>query len=209
MSWRLFVLALVLLPPVPAPAGICSGKVLELLQRWREVPTEGARAVEVSHRPFESRLTEFYAGRTPGPEYVGGEGRIYTQPDARPGLALKRWKRDRLPDFADGVDFLVAGRELVDSMPELHRRLEVVRIQERGPDWILREFRANSKPLADVFQTDPWARAALSDLRRTCNRYQARSPIIQRLQRMLMTTPPSVNLHWDASARKVLLIDGF
>jgi hypothetical protein len=195
--------------PTLARAGPCAGKVLEYVQEWRKTASMEAHGVQVSTLPFETKLKEFLRGRAEGPIYEGGEGRVHTQPDVQHSRALKQWFPNRIQDFANGVDFLIAAQEQYSKIPGISGRLEVVRIYERGPDWIVREFRAHTRPLKDVIGNDLVARQTWQELRRLANSHQARGGAVQRLQRMLMANPVSINLHWDPQARKVLMIDGF
>jgi hypothetical protein len=193
-------------PGAPSFAA-CTDKVRTFLEEWRRVHPEEAAEVSKSAESAEARLADFKRGGE-GPTYSGAEGSIHTSP-LSPDRALKIWFPHRLADFRDGVDFLIVTRKTVEKIPEMAQKLKVVRVLERGDGWIVREFFQESRPLADVLESEPAAKQALNETVKLANRYQSKGPMMQRLQRMLMAKPPSVNLHWDAVTQQIVLIDGF
>jgi hypothetical protein len=140
--------------------------------------------------------------------YHGGEGDVYVVPE-RPDVALKIWKPARVGDFDASVNFLVAMRWIVETDPVISQHVRVVRILEKGPKWIVREFVKESIPLRDAIARSPEARSAFDAL---VTNYLIRHPqneVLRYLKLKLLAKPISENLHWDPASLRIVIIDGF
>jgi hypothetical protein len=141
-----------------ARAGVCTEADIKYILEWRATAKMETNGVQASTKPFPAKLAEFMRGQS--------EGRVHTHATAQPARGLKQWYPDRIHDFADGVDFLIAADELFQKIREISRGLDVARVYERGPDGIVR----------DVVATDLRTRQAgrNSSVRPTTSRPEAR-----------------------------------
>jgi hypothetical protein len=208
-----FLLALAGTWPMQSAQGSCGPWVQRFLNEWKALhPEEAANAtakVEVSAVPAEQRLNAFRQGLE-GPAVPvgeGTEGRVFTNL-LTPDRALKIWKGKAIKYMAAGVDYLVAARAKVQSVPELASRMRVVQVYERGPGWIVREYIAESRPLQEAFATDPLVRNAVNDMRRLLPGPQSNGAV-EKIRQMITRNPISPNLHWDPATKQIVLIDGF
>jgi hypothetical protein len=132
----------------------------------------------------------------------GGEGKIFLS-SKYPDKALKRWFSSQLLKFEKSIDLLDGARRMIENDPELKKYIEVVKIYEKGNDWILRDFYSFSYELRNALKSEEEARivydrviALLSD---TTDFY-----LMKVLQKLIDT---SYNLHWDANFNKIIIID--
>lgn len=94
--------------------------------------------------------------------------------------------------------------------PQLQKDIKVVRVHERGPDWIVRDFDANSLELKAAGAD---AQAARVRLVQELEKLSLQSPggklsgQLGGLLAKLRREPPSANLHWSPSTQKILIID--
>jgi hypothetical protein len=120
-------------------------------------------------------------------------------------LALKRWFRSRIKDMGESLRLLDKAREGVEANPKLKADIEVVRIHERGTDWVVRDFDPTLEPLRQAVSSEPAAAAAraraIAELEGTTD------PVLKNLLGKLKKDPPSANLHWSRAEEKILVID--
>jgi hypothetical protein len=122
-------------------------------------------------------------------------------------IALKRWFKSRLGDMPASLSKLRQVRADVESHPKLSADIEVVKIHEEGPDWILRDFDANSLELKAGPAEAQAARArAITELE-TQRSNGGLSAMLADLLHKLKKQPPSANLHWSPSKQKIVVID--
>lgn len=154
---------------------------------------------------FYDRLQAFRGNQdlTFDPKMHGREGQIYTS-DRYPDRALKRFFRPLSGNPWDGVKTLENARERVKSNPRLDPHLEVVQIYEKGDDWIVRDFDPASKPIKHVLD-NPEVKAAVEATIRELQSLP--DPSLEKILHKLNRTPPSENLHWSPSRKKIFLID--
>jgi subtilisin family serine protease len=169
-------------------------------------------------KAFLERLRAFRGNENPHPPkgFAGGEGQLYHS-DLTPDRALKRWYTDRITDKKDSpgkptsVQLLRDAAKLVDANPELAKHLEVVRIHEEGPDWIVRDFDPDSVEARDPgLQEKERANAAISaslQLLRMMQKQQPQNKALRTLLSRLSSLPPSANVHWAHEAGRILIID--
>ncbi|HEX3476085.1 MAG TPA: DUF4157 domain-containing protein [Kofleriaceae bacterium] len=158
-----------------------------------------------NNAPFRTRLNAFRGSDNLAPDYSGGEGRVFAADGQL--MALKRWFRSRLGDMAESLSKLRQVRADVEANPRLSADVDVVRIYEEGPDWILRAFDPNSVELKSGPAEAQAARArAIAELEAQRSR-GGLSPMLADLLGKLRREPPSANLHWSPSRRKILVID--
>ncbi|HEU4325326.1 MAG TPA: hypothetical protein VFS21_19440 [Roseiflexaceae bacterium] len=133
----------------------------------------------------------------------GGEGQVFPS-EIHPGLALKRWFDKRIRDLDLSIQKLEQTKAAVDNDPRLSADLEVVKIYERGEDWILRDFDASSNVLKD-FLDNPEVAASRQRLIRLLE--GTTDPMLRDVLGKLKKNPPSANLHWSEDLGKILIID--
>lgn len=138
---------------------------------------------------------------TPG--LRGGEGQLFTSPKA-PDVALKRWYENRVNDMDLSIRKLEDVRDAVDNNPNLVNDVDVVRIYERGSDWVKRDFDPDSVPLKNAL-ADPDVVEAKTRVMKELERSQDES--LRSLAKKLSRDPPSANLHWSPAKNKILVID--
>ncbi|HMG13023.1 MAG TPA: hypothetical protein VK571_07605 [Gemmatimonadaceae bacterium] len=122
-------------------------------------------------------------------------------------IALKRWFHARLGDMPASLSKLRQVRADVESHQKLSADIEVVKIHEEGPDWILRDFDPNSLELKAGPAEAQAARArAITELEAQRSN-GGLSAVLADLLRKLKKQPPSANLHWSPSKQKIVVID--
>lgn len=152
---------------------------------------------------FKKKLADFRGSDdlTMKRSMAGGEGQIFLS-DKYPNLALKRWFKSSPHPFTDSVSRLETARTVVDGNAQLSKDMSVVKIHEKGSDWILRDFDRSSVPIGD----------AVGD----ANVAAARQRAIDALKTMPGETAQellkklegnSANIHWSAAAGKLVVID--
>ncbi|HEY8378159.1 MAG TPA: RHS repeat-associated core domain-containing protein, partial [Nannocystis sp.] len=171
----------------------------------QQYPSDWKKFDPAYHEAFKKRLREFRGNDNLKYDYFGGEGRIFKGRDKT--MALKRWYQSRLGDMKRSLERLEHARADVEANPQLSRDIEVVKIHEKGADWILRDFDPKSLELKKAGPEAQAARrramAALEDLRK-----QGRlTPDLNDLLGKLRSQPPSANLHWSDTKGKILVID--
>lgn len=121
--------------------------------------------------------------------------------------ALKRWFKSRLGDMPASLSKLRQVRADLESNPKLSADVEVVKIYEEGPDWILRDFDPNSIELKAGPTEAQAARArAITELEAQRSS-GGLSPMLADLLNKLKKQPPSANLHWSSIKEKIVVID--
>jgi hypothetical protein len=154
---------------------------------------------------FRARLNAFRGNENLNPNYSGGEGRVFAADGKL--TALKRWFKSRLGDMPASLSKLRDARSAVESHPELHADVDVVKIYEVGPDWILRDFDPNSVELkagpAEAQAARVRAIAELEAQRSSGGLSSALTDLLNKLKKQ----PPSANLHWSPSKGKIVVID--
>ena len=157
------------------------------------------------NQAFKDRLAAFRASTNLEPDYSGGEGRVFAADGQL--VALKRWFQSRLGDMAESLSKLRQVRADVEAHPKLAADVDVVKIYEEGPDWILRDFDANSVELksgpAEAKAAQQRAISELEALRST----GGLTPMLADLLKKLKKIPASANLHWSPSKAKIVVID--
>jgi hypothetical protein len=154
---------------------------------------------------FRPRLNAFRGNENLTPDYSGGEGRVFAADGKL--TALKRWFKSRLGDMPASLSKLRQVRADVESHSKLSADVDVVKIYEEGPDWILRDFDPNSVELKAGPAEAQAARArAITELEAQRSS-GGLSPMLADLLSKLKRQPPSANLHWSASKGKIVVID--
>jgi hypothetical protein len=154
---------------------------------------------------FIRELQRFRDGADLGfnPLMHGSEGQIFLSA-SRPGLCMKRFF-SRVSNPWIGVSYLEQARLQVEADPKFDRYISIVKVHERGLDWIIRDFDTTSRPLRDVLQYVPDAALARKELIK--NLSGTRDPLMIKILKKLTRDPISENLHWSPISRKILLID--
>jgi hypothetical protein len=196
--------------PASAQAGKCSVAIMQLLEEVRAKYPDHLEGAARSSESADSRLKRFHGSAAPGPNYSGHEGVVHTSP-GDPHHAVKVWKGETRELFTDAVDFLVLADKTIAAIPEVTMNFRVVKVLERGDHWIYREFVKDSMPLEEAIRVNAAAKTAYDRAVKLINTQASRtkSPVLKRIRSMLMTQPPSINLHWDIKAQQIVLIDGF
>jgi hypothetical protein len=154
---------------------------------------------------FKDRLAAFRGNANLEPNYSGGEGRVFAADGKL--IALKRWFQSRLGDMAESLSKLKQVRGDIEAHPKLGADVDVVKIYEEGPDWILRDFDANSVELkAGPAEAEAARARAITELE-ALRSNGGLSPMLADLLKKLKKQPPSANLHWSPSKGKIVVID--
>jgi hypothetical protein len=178
-------------PPKPAPSSY---------------PKSWSKFIADLNEAFKQRLNQFRGNNDLEPTFnKGGEGRVFAADGKL--IALKRWFASRINDMPRSLQLLRDARAAIEPDPKLNGVLEVVKIEQTGPDWILRDFDPNTVELGDT-EADPGAQAARS---RAIAELQARqragglSEILRNVLKKLNKN--SDNLHWSDAKQKIIIID--
>ena len=149
-------------------------------------------------------MTEFNGGNLDGPTHLrGGEGQLFLSENA-PDLALKRWFEPRLGDMNESVRRLEVLSDAVKANPALSKHIEVVKVHERGSDWILRDFDPDSIPLKSALKDSHVSSVhqnAMSALK------GSNDEMLNMVEKRMNRNPPSANIHWSPTKQKILIID--
>jgi hypothetical protein len=192
-------------PPVPEPQPQPEPPRPEPISL--NFPKSWNKFVADLNQAFRQRLNQFRGNNDLEPDFSGGEGRIFASEGKF--TALKRWFQARLVDMPRSIGLLEDARSAIEPDPKLNNILEVVNIEEKGPDWILRDFDPNTVELKGA-GGDPAAQSAraraIAELE---SRRQAGSinDILENVLKKLKKEPPSANLHWSAAKQKIIVID--
>ncbi len=154
---------------------------------------------------FTARLKAFRGTDNLTPDYSGGEGRVFAGDGKM--TALKRWFKARLSDMPASLSKLRQVRADVEANPKLRADIDVVKIHEEGPDWILRDFDPNSIELKAGPVEAQAARTRAITALETQRSEHGLSTELADLLRKLKKEPPSANLHWSPSRNKIVVID--
>jgi hypothetical protein len=156
---------------------------------------------------FKERLRAFRGNDELGPDYSGSEGRIFAAKGK--SVALKRWFSNRLSDMPASLSKLEAVAADVSSNSVLGKHVEVVKIHEKGPDWILRDFDIETVELRSVVDAANVASVrsqVMAELERL-ERSGGLSPMLADLLKKVRKVPPSANLHWSVAKQRIVVID--
>ena len=118
--------------------GVGTAKQTGLPRSWDKFEPTG-------NAEFQARLEAFRGSNNLNPTFAGGEGRIFAADGKL--TALKRWFNVRLGDMPASIGKLRQVKVDVEMHAKLKADVDVVRIHEQGPDWILRDFDPNSVEL--------------------------------------------------------------
>ncbi len=182
-------------------AGESTKRVEVLPKSWRNFDPQHNEA-------FLERLRAFRGNDLLKEDFSGGEGRIFAADGKE--TVLKRWYSKRLRDLDQSVAKLEEMQQELTRFPHLQKDITVVRVHERGPDWIVRDFDANSLELKAAGAE---AQAARVRLVQELEKLSLQSPggklagELGGLLAKLRREPPSANLHWSPSLQKILIID--
>ena len=122
-------------------------------------------------------------------------------PGADRTTALKRWYANRLQDMPASLQKLRDVQAAVQGNPELSAHVEVVKIHETGPDWIIRDWVDDSRPIGESPGGEAARTAAIDALQRKGSLSPIEQDLLGKLQR------GSDNLHWSPSRGKIVIID--
>ncbi|HUQ01166.1 MAG TPA: hypothetical protein VM261_01665, partial [Kofleriaceae bacterium] len=156
---------------------------------------------------FKARLRSFRGNDELAADFSGGEGRIFAAKGR--SVALKRWFSDRLGDMPESLSKLEALATDMASNPVLGKHVEVVKIHEKGTDWILRDFDIETVELRSVVDAASVASVrnqVLAELERL-ESGGGLSPMFADLLRKVRKVPPSANLHWSFAKQRIVVID--
>jgi hypothetical protein len=134
----------------------------------------------------------------------GGEGKLFRS-KIYEDKTLKRWFSSQLYKFDKSVDLLDGTRRMIVNDPELNKYIKVVKIYEKGQDWILRDYFQYSYELRQAIKREMQAKISYEkvlDLLKNTNDYYLQV-VFERLDR----AKPSANMHWDAKLNKIIIID--
>jgi hypothetical protein len=156
---------------------------------------------------FRLRLQRFRGNDVLDPDFSGGEGRIFASEGKL--TALKRWFQSRLADMPESLRLLRDVRSAVESDPKLNSVIDVVKIHEKGPDWILRDFDLNTVELKGASGDASAQGARVKAIAQLESKQKAGglSDELANLLKKLKKEPPSANLHWSAEKGKIIVID--
>ncbi|OQW50854.1 MAG: hypothetical protein A4S09_11040 [Proteobacteria bacterium SG_bin7] len=146
----------------------------------------------------------------------GGEGQIFLS-SSQPFLALKRFFRREKQDPWYGIRLLEDARASIESKDELSNLIEIARVYEKGSDWVLRDYDSSSVPLKQILHDYDSSSVPLEQILHALavktrggalrNLYNSKEPALIRLKNMLERNPPSINVHWSRSKKKILIFD--
>ena len=175
-----------------------------------EVPKSWEKFNSEYHAEFKARLHEFRGDENLNPPdgFRGGEGQLFFSEKA-PSLALKRWFKSRRGEMGKSIQLLDDVGAAIESNPKLKADIDVVKIQERGGDWVLRDFDPDSVPLGELL-SDKSVSAARTRVIAELEGMQSKgglSDVLANLLKKLSREPPSDNIHWSPSTDKILVID--
>jgi hypothetical protein len=94
--------------------------------------------------------------------------------------------------------------DAVKANPALSKRIEVVKVHDRGTDWILRDFDPDSIPLKSALKDSHVSsihQGAMSELK------GSQDDMLKMLEKRMNRNPPSANIHWSPTKEKILIID--
>jgi hypothetical protein len=168
-----------------------------------EVPSSWKKFDPKHHAEFKEKLQEFRGNEKLEPQFSGGEGRIFLS-GLKPFQALKRWFMKRLKDMPDSIKKLEDAKKAVEADAALKKDVDVVKMHEKGSDWIRRDFDPTSIPLKDALG-DANASAARARVLEALK--DTKDPILKDFLKKLEREPPSENLHWSTNQQKILIID--
>jgi hypothetical protein len=171
-----------------------------------EVPKSWSKFKAEFHELFKARLKTFRGNDELAPDFGGGEGKIFSNGSK---FALKRWFAKILDSgkAEEGIKLLEDAKADVDANPNLANDVEVVKIHEKGPDWILRDFDPMSVELRDGGSAAEAARTrAIAELEAMRKRGEL-TEVLKDILKKLKKEPPSANLHWSPSKGKIIVID--
>ncbi|NHZ82061.1 hypothetical protein F2P44_22680 [Massilia sp. CCM 8695] len=133
-----------------------------------------------------------------------GKGLLFLS-ENNPNIALKRWYQKRISDLNESATILEDAGRVVRRDPALKNTLDVAKVYEKGPDWVLRDFYPDSLHLKDALD-NPKAASALERTRNGLagNQHPALLDLAKRLNR----PKPSANFHWSPANEKIIWIDG-
>ncbi len=131
----------------------------------------------------------------------GGEGQLFesTVTDEK---VLKRWFESRVDDMPESVKLLEDARVIIEENASLKELVDVVTVDERGADWIIRGFDRKSIPLKSAVSdqmVDKIRQSAIELLSKE------ESELAKNILKKL--TKNSANLHWSPKTQKILIID--
>jgi hypothetical protein len=132
---------------------------------------------------------------------AGGEGQIFLS-DKVPGRGLKRWFKNSPYKFEDSVKRLEQAQAVVDANPNLKKAMSVVRIYEKGSDWIVRDYDTGSVPIGEAIK-DPNVAAIRQQAINALS--GSKDPMAVEILKKLGNN--SANIHWSAEQGKLLIID--
>jgi hypothetical protein len=159
---------------------------------------------------FKKRLLDFRQklDLSMDTKFSGQEGQIF-ESEVEAGVCLKRWFKKALDKMPESIRLLEEAHAEIQSDPKLRDLIEIVRIHERGEDWILRDFEFDSIPLSKALG-DPKVSSVRASL---FKELQARQRVEGTLSKALgdllkkLGEPPSANVHWSPTKKKCVVID--
>ena len=168
------------------------------------IPANWNRFDQAQDQQFIERLRQFQGednlDLTRPSGFAGGEGQLFFS-SAQPDQALKRWFSSRLDDMPESVRLLDDAAAAIDNNADIARHLDVVRISDRGPDWIVRDFVSGTDPLRDVISSNPAAQAA-----RDAVLPHLSGGVLDDINSKFMGTI-SENLHWSPTRNQIIILD--
>jgi hypothetical protein len=168
----------------------------ELPENWNKFSLE-------NNVEFAERLKAFRGNDdlTFDADFRGGEGQLFDSP-LSDDLVLKRWFSSRVKDMPESIRLLKEAENLLKTNHELGKLIDVVTVGERGTDWVVRGFKAESVPLKSVASDPLVAKArqeAIDILSKQSGEISAN--ILKKLNKN------SANVHWAPIDQKLLIID--
>ncbi len=143
------------------------------------------------------------------PTWHGSESHIYLS-EKYPNLGMKVSRPKAIQDFNSSAERLIYLRYFIHSNEEIAKYVRVVKIQERGPGWLIKEIVTDSWPLQDAIAVDQVAKETLHNLRSAVFNAEYRNNenlLIRDFTKRLNANPLSPNIHWDPVGKKILVID--
>lgn len=137
-------------------------------------------------------------------KFRGGEGQLFFS-EKYSHLTLKRFFIRTNTPYYIGLNILRMARSSIIETSELSQYIDIAQIYEEGPDWIIRDFDADSVPLRNVMHdTDIQlvVQKAVKELKKN-----ELNPYLKKVLKKIEKNPPSENVHWSNKSKKLLIFD--
>ncbi len=168
-----------------------------------ELPANWSKFMSKLNSKFAKRLERFRGNKdlTLNPKLRGGEGQIFTS-ELSSNTVLKRWFASRVRDMPHSIDLLISANVAVSNNSKLSSFIDVVKVIEKGDDWILRGFDFRSIPIKRAVSDPQVLEVYNATLKVLSSENQAiTKSILKKFQKQ------SENVHWSPTHGKFIIID--